>query len=100
MTAAEVQETENQLQSVLIPEAFLPTIPLLSASASTERIPRDLPPPLAQMGNPQTDQFLQMLGLDHCTSGITIPFSGTTSEATVRATVGDPDENEIDLEDI
>ena len=100
VTAAEVHETENQLQSVLIPETFLPTIPLLSASASTERIPRELPPPLAQMGNPQTDQFLQMLGLDHCTSGITIPFSGTTSEATVRATVGDPDENEIDLEDI
>eukprot|EP00977_Amphora_coffeiformis_P007290 scaffold1581_cov169-Amphora_coffeaeformis.AAC.26 len=95
VSAAEMEATVQQLGSLVIPENFTPTVPLLPESAATERIPYSLPPPFPQMGNPQTDEFLHRLGLEHCSSGITIPC--LTQGTIARLEQNDP--NAIDIED-
>lgn len=63
----------ERLPSMQIPENFVPTVPAIADGVSMESIPKTLPPPLRQMGNPQTDAFLQLLELPHI---ITIPYTG------------------------
>lgn len=95
VTAAEMEATRQQFGgSLVIPENFTPTVDVLPISAASERIPHPLPPPFPQMGNPQTDEFLRKLGLEHCSSGITIP-------CLVQGIIGDgmTDPNAIDIED-
>jgi lariat debranching enzyme len=108
VSTADIQETQERIlqqqPSLYIPENFTPTLPCLPSSAATERIPHPLPSPLPQMGNPQTDKFLELLGLSHCPSGLTVPYNPTsinTSSSSMDVAAEDPgDENEIDLEDV
>ncbi|GAX22024.1 hypothetical protein FisN_6Hh271 [Fistulifera solaris] len=71
------------------PDAFQPTVPAHQGPPAP--LPRQLPPPLHPMGNPQTDDFLRKLGLDHI---VTIPYSMNRVEDD-KAPV---DENEIVLD--
>lgn len=113
----EIEATRQQFGSLIIPENFTSTVPLLPVSAATDRIPYSLPPPFPQMGNPQTDDFLRRLGLEHCSSGITIPCLDPGTIANLQGDpdainiedesgaahavpgVGEGDDNEIDLDD-
>lgn len=70
------------------PAAFQPTVP--SHQGPPAPLPRQLPPPLHPMGNPQTDNLLQKLGLDHI---VTIPYRGNLDHQTIEV-----DENEIILD--
>jgi hypothetical protein len=45
------------------------------------------------MGNPQTDELLRLLGLDHCRSGLTVPYEMEPGGKVVV------DGNEIDLDE-
>lgn len=89
----ELEETMKRVGSCTIPENFSPNTRTLLTSASTERIPHPLPPPLPQQGNPQTDAFLEMLGLQHCSSGLTVPW-----RAGVPLAAAEVDPNSIDIE--
>lgn len=90
----ELEETMKRVGSCAIPENFSPNTVTLPSSASTERIPQPLPPPLPQQGNAQTDSFLQMLGLQHCGSGLTVP----SSRAGGSFAAAEVDPNSIDIE--
>ena len=92
ISKSDTEEVERQLGTLVIPHNFTPTLSLLSPSASLAPVPNHLPPPLPHMGNPQTDRLLQLLGLDHCTSGLTLPFTKGLE------TAGDVDPNAIDIE--
>jgi lariat debranching enzyme len=87
--------------SLAIRTDFVRTVPAHMGRASP--LPHRLPPPLPRQGNPQTDRFLNMLGLEHIT---TIPYRPAAAEQEPSAgnhdapTVADvDDENEIDLDD-
>jgi len=56
--------------------------------------PRFPPPPFPRMGNPQTDDFLQRMELEHI---LTIPHEPIVNTGGSRPVVGD--KNEIDLDD-
>jgi lariat debranching enzyme len=84
-----------------IPLNFEVTVPGHTGPPSP--FPRPLPPPLAAMGNPQTDFLLDLLDLPH---RITIPYSreqssvaGTDSLRAVANGFMDVDDNEILLDD-
>jgi lariat debranching enzyme len=82
-----------------IPLNFEVTVPGHTGPPSP--LPRPLPPPLAAMGNPQTDFLLDLLDLPHL---ITIPYSreqfgGTVALNSVVDGSMDVDDNEILLDD-
>jgi hypothetical protein len=53
--------------------------------------------PLPMMGNPQTDEFLNLLGLEHI---ITVPFSNMTPGVPMPGSILlEQDDNEIDMEE-
>ena len=86
--------------SLVIPDNFQRTVPPLEGPSAP--VPNPLPPPLARMGNPQTDELLHQLELEHIT---TIAYSPTQQlPAAVQISrlteeMADHDENEIDVDD-
>jgi lariat debranching enzyme len=103
VTDADVEQARKRLEDCAtsddnfldIPmDGFVATVP--AHAGPTSPLPRPLPPPLPQMGNPQTDRLLGVFGLRHIG---TIPFSqvfGNELEAPICEV--EADENEIDLE--
>jgi lariat debranching enzyme len=63
--------SERVGQNRAIPENFVPTI-LQKYDEGQER--QFLPPPLPRMGNPQTDQLLELLQLEHLPN-LTVPYN-------------------------
>ena len=59
----------DETNPLVIPQNFVMTAPPYDASSGN----RTYGPPPAMIGNPQTDQLLEILGLEH---RITVPFSG------------------------
>jgi lariat debranching enzyme len=76
-------------QSLVIPENCRQTVP--AHVGPTHPIPSYLPPPFQMMGNPQTDQLLDILQLDHI---LTVPFHEIGQSMKVV------DENEVDIDDV
>jgi lariat debranching enzyme len=62
--------------SLTIPQNFLMTVTPYDPSTGL----RSYGPPPPMMGNPQTDDFLGILGLEHC---ITVPYSGASKHRTI-----------------
>jgi lariat debranching enzyme len=92
ITQNEIEQVRQRVgTSLIIPTDFAPTVPPHLGPVSP--VPHRLPPPLPRQGNPQTDQFLQMLGLEHIT---TIPFQ-PQADLVVGAMIAD--ENEINIDD-
>lgn len=85
-----------------IPHDFATTVPPYVEPPPGE--PRHLPPPLARMGNPQTDRLLELLQLQHLPN-LTKPYAAGVAHQPIEGVeevVGafaDDDENEIDLDD-
>jgi lariat debranching enzyme len=87
-----------------IPENFYPTL----AQKYDGHNSHALPTPLPRMGNPQTDQLLELLQLDHL-SNLTIPYCKDQEELQANPfgiaqnrnpeVYVDKDENEIELDD-
>lgn len=72
-----------------IPQNFSVTVPPQASHGSTA--------PLPMMGNPQTDELLNLLGLEHV---ITIPYNNGPPNVPIPASMQfQADENEIDLEE-
>ncbi|KAL7578401.1 hypothetical protein ACA910_012798 [Epithemia clementina (nom. ined.)] len=100
----EMQWIHERLPSLQIPENFVQTVPVIAKGTSMVKLPHHLPPPLPMMGNPQTDELLRILELDHI---ITVPYTGSSVGLAVesRNSVEDEsrhsveDENNIDLSD-
>ena len=91
----QVQLTKQQLGGCLeIPESsFVQTVP--AHQGLPFPVPPVLPDPLPMMGNPQTDQLLSMLGLNHT---ITVPYSPSASTES-SLLKGDSDALDAKLED-
>jgi len=80
------QDSETPLA---IPQNFSITVPPHASHGSTT--------PLPMMGNPQTDDILNLLGLDHV---ITVPYNAGPSNVSIPAQMQfQQDDNEIDLEE-
>ena len=92
----DIEGVQNRLHSLEIPENFVQTVPPIAPGTSVIGVPHSLPPPVPQMGNPQTDALLNMLGLDHM---VTVPYKGSSSASTPASTTSVRDENDIDLSD-
>ena len=84
----EIDSIRASISLDIDPTAFQPTVPAHQGPPAP--LPRELPPPLHPMGNPQTDAFLQKLGLDHI---VTIPFRANINQPSIEV-----DENEIILD--
>jgi hypothetical protein len=96
----EIEEVRQRLGSLVVPSNFTATVPPLPLSEMNGRVPNPLPYPLGQMGNPQTDELLHMLGLDHCRSGLTVPYESYDNDNQLTVNHQDGrDGNEIDLDD-
>jgi lariat debranching enzyme len=89
----EMEEVRQRLGSLVIPSNFTTTVAPPPLSVMNDRVPNPLPYPLGQMGNPQTDELLRLLGLDHCRSGLTVPYAMEPGGNVVV------DGNEIDLDE-
>jgi hypothetical protein len=92
----------QQFPNATIPHNFVATVPPHEPATAGES--RTLPPPLPRMGNPQTDQLLKALQLEHLPN-LTIPFDSKLSEHPVGSNADSvafsfdaTDENEIDLQ--
>jgi lariat debranching enzyme len=67
-----------------------------TVTASPQTTPFSMAP-LPMMGNPQTDELLNLLGLEHV---ITVPFNNTPPSVQLPGSIPlEQDDNEIDLED-
>lgn len=83
-----------------VPNNFARTVPAPPAGYN----PRPIPPPLPLMGNPQTDELLQLLDLEHI---LTIPYDPNCLDGLGLEDATDvvdrkneaPDNNEIDIDD-
>jgi hypothetical protein len=83
-------------QALVIPENCRMTVP--AHTGPTHPIPSRLPRPFQMMGNPQTDQLLDILQLDHI---LTIPFHETVAEHGCTDNFAKVvDENEVDIDEI
>ena len=88
----DMEWVHQKFSSLEIPENFVQTVPPVAKGSSIVILPHPLPPPLSQMGNPQTDDLLRILELDHI---VTIPYSLGPQELDVD----DRDEINIELSD-
>jgi lariat debranching enzyme len=66
----EVDAIRTSISLDIDPASFQPTVPAHQGPPAP--LTRQLPPPLRPMGNPQTDNLLRKLGLDH---NVTIPYA-------------------------
>ena len=113
VTTKDIEWVMQHMESLDIPDNFVATLPPipppLPAAAAGVREPQNydrLPPPLPQMGNPQTDELLQKLELEHI---ITIPYDPNCLNdyyqrqqqhlVPIPLPVSNQDENEIDIDD-
>jgi lariat debranching enzyme len=76
VTEAEIEWVRDRLgNNASIPKNFHATIPTFVEQHLEER---PLPSPLPRMGNPQTDQLLELLDLEHIPN-LTIPYNRTSA---------------------
>ncbi|GKY97507.1 hypothetical protein MPSEU_000708900 [Mayamaea pseudoterrestris] len=89
VTPHEMEQVRQRIgPSLTIPKECELTVPPHLGPVSP--LPHRLPPPLPRQGNPQTDRFLNMLGLSHI---VTVPCANVD----VNEGASIEDENEIDL---
>jgi lariat debranching enzyme len=98
VTPEEVKQVRERFGSSLIidPSGFERTVPVHVGPPTP--LPRPLPPPFGEMGNPQTDRLLDRLELEHI---VTIPFNNLPVHCNVSANTRVErivDENEIFLD--
>lgn len=104
-TPDDIEETKTLLQSVdaatslRVPHNFCKTVPCHDDPVFRGN---GLPPPFPRMGNPQTDELLSRLGLEHI---ITVPYNTEANQPADLAVLdGDGnenvtrDENEIEID--
>lgn len=100
---SEIAEIENRLKDkndgdLAIPDNFCQTVPLYFDPLFDRNCP-----PFQEMGNPQTDTLLGVLGLDHV---LTVPFDPEVTPFAFLSTKNRndnlvaPDANEIDIDDL
>jgi lariat debranching enzyme len=97
VTSEEIAWVREQLgQALVIPENCRMTVP--PHSGPTHPIPSHLPQPFRMMGNPQTDQLLNILQLNHI---LTVPYHENVAEHGWTAhSAKVVDDNEVDIDDV
>jgi lariat debranching enzyme len=83
------ERSQDKETPLAIPRNFVQTVPPEEANSSTG--------PLPMMGNPQTDNILNILGLEHV---ITIPYSNLSANRGHTSMPSHEDANEIDLDEV
>jgi lariat debranching enzyme len=97
VTSEEIAWVRERLgQGLVIPENCRMTVP--PHAGPTHPIPSHLPQPFQMMGNPQTDQLLDMLQLNHI---LTVPCPETVADhGWTDHSAKVVDENEVDIDQV
>jgi lariat debranching enzyme len=97
VTSEEIAWVRERLgQTLVIPENCRMTVP--PHAGPTHPIPSHLPQPFQMMGNPQTDQLLNILQMDHI---LTVPYHESVAEhGRTDHSAKVVDENEVDIDDV
>jgi lariat debranching enzyme len=104
ITAASARNNNQDANPMVIPQNFVQTVPPFDPCSRQQY---EYGPPRRMVGNPQTDEFLEMMGMEH---KLTVPYHNDVNVDTTlcRAPLSMPaplqmpppeDDNEIDLDD-